>query len=175
MIRIVVDAMGSDEYPQSRMWKARCRLRGSMAWKSSWWGMKPRIKPVLAAQNPGTLPIRIVHAPEMLTMNDKGEDLAFKARHKEAKNSMAVGIDLVKHGEADAFVTAGNTGAGYGHRVVPPRSHPRRGASCAGSHLPHRHGYLRGAGYWRQSRLRTPASVSVWHHGQYLCRESARR
>lgn len=45
-------------------------------------------------------------------MNDKGEDLAFKARHKDAKNSMAVGIDLVKRGEADAFVTAGNTGAG---------------------------------------------------------------
>ena len=57
------------------------------------------------------MPIRIVHAPEMLTMEDKGEKLAFKARHKEADNSMAVGIDLVKKGEADAFVTAGNTGA----------------------------------------------------------------
>jgi len=34
-----------------------------------------------------------------------------KARHKEAQNSMAVGYDLVKSGEADAFVTAGNTGA----------------------------------------------------------------
>ena len=44
-------------------------------------------------------------------MNDKGEDLVMKARHKEAQNSMAVGLDLVKNGEADAFVTAGNTGA----------------------------------------------------------------
>jgi glycerol-3-phosphate acyltransferase PlsX len=66
---------------------------------------------VLDALNPGALPIRIVHAPEMLTMEDKGEKLAFKARHKEARNSMAVGIDLVKKGEAEAFVTAGNTGA----------------------------------------------------------------
>jgi glycerol-3-phosphate acyltransferase PlsX len=28
----------------------------------------------------------------------------------KAENSMAVGMDLVKHGQADAFVTAGNTG-----------------------------------------------------------------
>jgi glycerol-3-phosphate acyltransferase PlsX len=45
-------------------------------------------------------------------MEDKGEKLVLKARSKDAKNSMAVGIDLVKKGEADAFVTAGNTGAG---------------------------------------------------------------
>jgi glycerol-3-phosphate acyltransferase PlsX len=46
----------------------------------------------------------------MLTMEDKGEALTFKARH--GQSSMAVGMDLVKKGEADAFVTAGNTGAG---------------------------------------------------------------
>ena len=43
-------------------------------------------------------------------MEDKGLKLALKAKRREAKNSMAVGIDLVKSGEADAFVTAGNTG-----------------------------------------------------------------
>jgi glycerol-3-phosphate acyltransferase PlsX len=37
--------------------------------------------------------------------------LALKAKRKDARNSMAVGIDLVKRGEAQAFVTAGNTGA----------------------------------------------------------------
>jgi glycerol-3-phosphate acyltransferase PlsX len=75
-------------------------------------GNESIVRPALAEANPGGLPIRIVHAPEMLTMEDKGENLAFKARHKDAKNPMAVGIDLVKHGEADAFVTMGNTGAG---------------------------------------------------------------
>ena len=44
-------------------------------------------------------------------MDDKGEKLTLKARHGEARNSMAVGVDLVKAGRADAFVTAGNTGA----------------------------------------------------------------
>jgi glycerol-3-phosphate acyltransferase PlsX len=47
----------------------------------------------------------------MLTMEDKGLALALKARRPNAKNSMAVGIDLIKNGEADAFVTMGNTGA----------------------------------------------------------------
>ena len=69
------------------------------------------IKPVLEKQDTTGLNIRIVDAPEMLTMEDKGEKLVLKARSKDAKNSMAVGIDLVKSGGADAFVTAGNTRA----------------------------------------------------------------
>lgn len=110
MTRIVVDAMGSDAYPEpdvvgavlaAREYGAEIILVGDQA----------RIDPVLEAQHPGSLPIRVVHAPEMLTMEDKGEELALKARHKDSKNSMAVGLDLVKNGEAQAFVTAGNTGA----------------------------------------------------------------
>jgi len=110
MIRIVVDAMGSDEHPKPDVEGAVAAAR-EYGVEIILVGDEEKIKPALAAQNPGSLPIRIVHAPEMLTMNDKGEDLAFKARHKDAKNSMAVGIDLVKKGDADAFVTAGNTGA----------------------------------------------------------------
>jgi len=111
MTRIVVDAMGSDEYPNPDVEGAVMAAR-EYGVEIILVGDESKIKPVLAAQNPGSLPIRVVHAPEMLTMRDKGENLAFKARHKDAKNSMAVGIDLVKRGEADAFVTAGNTGAG---------------------------------------------------------------
>jgi glycerol-3-phosphate acyltransferase PlsX len=74
-------------------------------------GDEAKVRPLLEAQKPGTLPIRIVHAPEMLTMEDKGLALALKAKRKNAKNSMAIGLDLVKSGEAQAFVTAGNTGA----------------------------------------------------------------
>ena len=110
MTCIAVDAMGSDEFPTpdvigsveaAREFGVEIILVGDQA----------KIRPVLAAQNPGNLPIRIVHAPDMLTMEDKGEKLAFKARHKDSQTSMAIGIDLVKKGEADVFVTAGNTGA----------------------------------------------------------------
>ena len=110
MTRIVVDAMGSDEFPVPDVQGAVMAAR-EYGLEIILVGDEARIKHVLESANPGNLPIRIVHAPEMLTMNDKGEDLAFKARHKDAQNSMAVGIDLVKKGEADAFVTAGNTGA----------------------------------------------------------------
>lgn len=111
MARIVVDAMGSDDHPApdvigavqaAREYGAEIILVGDEA----------KIKPVLDAQNTQGLNIHVVHAPDMLTMEDKGEELVLKARAKDSKNSMAVGMDLVKNGKADAFVSAGNTGAG---------------------------------------------------------------
>jgi len=110
MTKIVIDAMGSDNYPLPDVLGAIMAAR-EYGVEIILVGDETKIRPLLEERNIGDLPIRIVHAPEMLTMKDKGEDLAFKARHKDVKNSMAVGIDLVKKGEADAFVTAGNTGA----------------------------------------------------------------
>lgn len=110
MTIIVVDAMGSDNYPTpdvegavlaAREYGVEIILTGDAA----------RIQPVLDSVGVGNLPVHVVHAPEMLTMHDKGEDLVMKARHREAQNSMAVGLDLVKSGKADAFITMGNTGA----------------------------------------------------------------
>jgi glycerol-3-phosphate acyltransferase PlsX len=110
MTRIAVDAMGSDSYPVPD-------VEGSVAAAREYGveiilvGDASKIQPVLDSADAVNLPIRVLHAPEMLSMKDKGEDLVMKARHKEAQNSMAVGLDLVKSGKADAFVTAGNTGA----------------------------------------------------------------
>ena len=110
MTRIVVDAMGSDEFPTPDVIGAVAAAR-EYGVEIILVGDEARVRPVLEAQNPGSLPVRLVHAPEMLTMEDKGMALVLKARRPNSKNSMAVGIDLVKNGEADAFVTAGNTGA----------------------------------------------------------------
>ncbi len=111
MARIVVDAMGSDAYPTPDVVGAVMAAR-EYGVEIILVGDEAKIRPILEAQRPGNLPIRVVHAPEMLTMEDKGEELALKARHRDAQNSMAVGMDLLKKGEADAFFTAGNTGAG---------------------------------------------------------------
>lgn len=109
-MRIVVDAMGSDNFPRpdvegavlaAREYNTEIILTGDEA----------RIRPLLAEFQAGSLPIHVLHAPEMLTMNDKGMALVLKAKRKNAQNSMAVGLDLVKSGEAAAFVTMGNTGA----------------------------------------------------------------
>jgi phosphate acyltransferase len=110
MIRIVVDAMGSDNYPTPDVEGAVLAAR-QYGVEIILVGDESKIQPLLDSRGGATLPIRIVHAPEMLTMHDKGDDLVMKARHKEARNSMAVGYDLIKNGQADAFVTAGNTGA----------------------------------------------------------------
>ena len=52
------------------------------------------------------LPIQIIHAAEVLEMEDKPVENA----RKKSQNSMAVGMELIKSGKANAFVTAGNTG-----------------------------------------------------------------
>jgi phosphate acyltransferase len=110
MTRIVVDAMGSDNYPTPDVQGALMAAR-EYGVEIILVGEISKIQPILDSSKEANLPIRVVNAPETLTMHDKGEDLVMKARHKEAQNSMAVGLDLVKSGEADAFVTAGNTGA----------------------------------------------------------------
>jgi len=110
MIKIVLDAMGSDNYPTPDVEGAVLAAR-EYGVEIILVGDTSKIQPILDSNNAAGLPIRIVHAPEMLTIEDKGVALALKARRPNAKNSMAVGIDLVKNGEADAFVTMGNTGA----------------------------------------------------------------
>jgi glycerol-3-phosphate acyltransferase PlsX len=54
-----------------------------------------------------SLPISIVHASEVITMDDK----AVQAVRAKRDSSMRVGLRLVREGKADAFITAGNTGA----------------------------------------------------------------
>ena len=107
---IAVDAMGSDAYPVPDVAGAVLAAR-EFGIEIILVGNEPAIRPLLDAQRPSAPDIRIVHAPDVLSMGEKGEKLTLKARHGEARNSMAVGIDLVKSGQADAFVTAGNTGA----------------------------------------------------------------
>ncbi len=109
-MRIAVDAMGSDQFPLPDVQGAVMAAR-EYGVEILLVGDEARVRPVLEAQNAAGLPIRLIYAPEMLTMEDKGMALVLKARRPQAQNSMAVAIDLVKNGEADAFVTAGNTGA----------------------------------------------------------------
>jgi phosphate acyltransferase len=110
MTRIVVDAMGSDNYPTPDV-EGTVMAAREYGVEIILVGDEAKVQPVLGAQAVGSLKIRFIHAPDMLTMEDKGVALALKARRPNAKNSMAIGLDLVKNGEADAFVTMGNTGA----------------------------------------------------------------
>ena len=97
--------MGSDKYPEPDVTGAVMAAR-EYGVEIILVGDEQVVGPVLAAQQPGQLPISVVHAPDMLTMEDKGLALALKAKRKTARNSMAVALDLLKSGEAQAFVTA---------------------------------------------------------------------
>ena len=101
---IVLDAMGSDDRPDPEVQAA---VTASNAFNETiiLVGNAEELETKLN-QIPGDKSrVRIVNAPEALDMSDHIED----ARAKK-QNSMRVGMELVKAGEADAFVTAGNTG-----------------------------------------------------------------
>ena len=107
-MRIVLDAMGSDACPHPEVEGAILAVQ-AFGDEIILVGDETQVRPLLEAQgNPEK--IRLIHAEETITMEDKGLKLALKAKRKNSKTSMAIGMDLVKNGEADAFVTAGNTG-----------------------------------------------------------------
>lgn len=108
-MRIVLDAMGSDDCPEPEVEAAveAARLFGDEVILV---GPEKQLRPRLAGLDVSGSRVRLVQASDVITMEDKGLKLALKAKRRGADNSMAVGIELVKKGEADAFVTAGNTG-----------------------------------------------------------------
>lgn len=108
-MRIVVDAMGSDNNPGPD-------VAGSVLAAREYGdtiilvGDETLIHSELAKYHTNGLSIEIVHADQVITMEDKP---SLVLREKK-DSSMHVGINLVRSGEADAFVTAGNTGAVLG-------------------------------------------------------------
>jgi glycerol-3-phosphate acyltransferase PlsX len=97
--------MGSDDHPDPEI-QAAVELTRADHEELILVGNEEIIRPKLAAITQETLPIRIVHAPEVLEMGDKPVENA----RKKSQNSMAVGMELLKSGEGQAFFTAGNTG-----------------------------------------------------------------
>jgi len=107
-MRIVLDAMGSDTCPDPEV-QGAIEAGRQFGEEILLVGPEDQLKPRLEALGGSPL-VQIVHAPETITMEDKGLQMALKAKRKGSKTSMAVGIDLVLEGKADAFITAGNTG-----------------------------------------------------------------
>ena len=102
-MRIVVDAMGGDRAPGVVVDGAVQAAR-DFGVDIILVGKEDSIRAELAKHPASGLPIRIVHASEVVEMHE--HTMAVK---EKKDNSMSVGIRLLKHGEADAFVTAGNT------------------------------------------------------------------
>lgn len=104
-MRIVLDAMGSDTHPAPEVRAAELAYQ---RWGDTITLVGPQ-EQLEEAFKTAAIPLdhsELVHAPQVLEMTDKP---ARTARGK-ARTSMAVGMELLKDGRADAFVTAGNTG-----------------------------------------------------------------
>jgi glycerol-3-phosphate acyltransferase PlsX len=105
-MRIVVDAMGSDDFPVPDVAGGVLAAR-EMGSTIIFVGDEQRIKAELNKHNTANLKLEVVHAAEVVTMNDK-PSVVVKAK---PDSSMHVGMNLVKNGQADGFISAGNTGA----------------------------------------------------------------
>lgn len=105
-MRIVVDAMGSDNHPEPDVIGAVMAAR-EFGDAITLVGDQGQIEPLLAQQNTTGLTIDVKHAAQAVSMTDKPSDIV----KGKPDSSLHVGMQLVRAGEADAFVSAGNTGA----------------------------------------------------------------
>jgi glycerol-3-phosphate acyltransferase PlsX len=106
MPRIAVDAMGADAAPRVEVEGvvAAVRERGTEVVLV---GDEPRLRAELEALGAAGEKVAIRHAPEVITMHDAPS----MAVRQKKQSSMRICFDLVKAGEADAVVSAGNSGA----------------------------------------------------------------
>ncbi len=104
---IALDAMGSDRAPKPEV-EGSIQAARRFGIHVALVGPEERLRAELS-RHPfsRSLPISIIHASEVILMDDK----ALQAVRAKRDSSMRVGLRLVREGRATAFITAGNTGA----------------------------------------------------------------
>ncbi len=104
---IALDAMGSDRAPKPEVEGALQAAR-HYGVRVLLVGREAQVRAELERHPTAVhLPLEIVHADEVITMQDK----AAQAVRNKRNSSMRVGLRLVRDGLASGFVSAGNTGA----------------------------------------------------------------
>jgi len=104
-VTVAIDCMGGDHGPGVTVRAAIDFVRKHEDVRAILVGLEDKIRPFLESQPADRISVR--HASEVVAMD---EPPAMALRSKK-DSSMRVAINLVKEGEADACVSAGNTGA----------------------------------------------------------------
>ena len=118
-----------------------------------------------AAQELGVdlTPFELIHCTEDVDMHD---DPVKAVRHK-TDSSLVKGLTMLKNGEADAFVSAGSTGALHVGTSLIVRT--VKGGSSARRWLPAcraKNAAVFAAGLRRKRRMPCRDAECLWHHGQ---------
>jgi glycerol-3-phosphate acyltransferase PlsX len=107
-MRIVLDAQGSDNHPRTEVAGALAALRelpGDFVVVLV--GDRDAIEAALVEHDGGAARIEIVHAPTRVEPSDSPATVL----RKKPDASLAVGLKMIPAGEAEAFISAGSTGA----------------------------------------------------------------
>ena len=107
-VRIALDAMGGDHGAAVVVPGAELSLTRHPGIEFLLFGDRAVVEPLLAAHPRLKAAARLVHTDVAVKMHDKPSQALRKGRWK---SSMWLAIDAVRKGEADAVVSAGNTGA----------------------------------------------------------------
>lgn len=105
-MRIILDGMGGDNAPMEIV-KGAVEASSLIDHEIVIVGKEDEINAELAKYKYDSSKISVVHASEVI----ENDDAPVRAIRRKKDSSMVVGINMVKNGEGDLFVSAGNTGA----------------------------------------------------------------
>ena len=107
MIKVAVDAMGGDNAPAEVVKGAIDAVTQRPDIKVYLVGQQDVVKEELAKNSYAGSQIEVVHADEVIETAEP----PVMAIRKKKQSSIVIGMNMVKHQEADAFVSAGSSGA----------------------------------------------------------------
>ena len=105
-MRIIVDAMGGDNAPLAPL-KGAALAVAELGVEITAVGDKEKLARVIREENLPMEGIELVHASEVIGMDEEATDLL----KKKPDSSLAVACGLLRDGKGDALVSAGSTGA----------------------------------------------------------------
>src|SRR6185436_21060535 len=118
-MKIALDAMGGDFGPPNIVGGAVTALKEYPHIEKLFLvGDPPQIEEVLKKHGCNDGRIAIVHSTQVVDMSDK----AWSAVRRKKDSSVSRAVDLVKHGEAEAIVSAGHTGAAVAASMIKLRT-----------------------------------------------------
>ncbi len=107
MVKIAVDAMGGDNAPAEIVAGAVEAVKARPEIQVVLLGQEEAVQKELAQYTYSREQIQVVHTSEVIAT----EEPPVNAIRKKKDSSIVVGMNMVKKGEADAFVSAGSSGA----------------------------------------------------------------